>query len=578
MGLYQQGLASNPGQFIPPADFQSLDPNIQAYIQHVTYNQYMQQFQQQASNNSYAQIVSNVNKDNPYAANVPQIPQSVQQKQPEKEPVAEKPKQAMKKSLHCLAAAYGSDSESEDDDDDKENDENEETYSHPTGEMQVIIDKMALYVSKNGEQFEEIVKAKADPRFNFLNDGHEFNKYYREKIKEMKGGNAEKSAKKDDSDEKEKKEESEKRVVKKEKKVIAPVCFSIKKSKDDTPKEIKSALPVEDSDEEEENAAPTPPVVPAPASLVASLKQIAENKKIERQTFLEAKSTETRKYEKSGTTESKQSELRVEKPATKHSDLKQTNEKERDVVDQNQKLDVKTTTKGEENGSNGLDNEKTVRSRSGSKEMSPIKNGVLDGDDPILELIELTGEDIEDNSNNTAEGKLKNKLAAAKERLNAVSRLQLERKRKAAAFLKLKSTALPQQTPSEKQGSPLRGSSADVIDDTVKINRVEKQESDSGTSRSKSKSPLKMEMEARISISDDSEVERERRREKRKHKLRERSRTRDRDKVKKKKRERRKKSHKRKHSKSKHDKSKKKLMKSHRMSNSVENSCSSESS
>jgi hypothetical protein len=41
------------------------------------------------------------------------------------------------------------------------------------------------------------------------------------------------------------------------------VSFSIKKPKDDGPKEIKSALPVEESDEEEPNPPETPTVTPS---------------------------------------------------------------------------------------------------------------------------------------------------------------------------------------------------------------------------------------------------------------------------------------------------------------------------
>lgn len=45
---------------------------------------------------------------------------------------------------------------------------------------------------------------------------------------------------------------------------IAPVSFSIKKPKDEVPKEIKSALPVEESDDDHEDAtaAKTPPILP----------------------------------------------------------------------------------------------------------------------------------------------------------------------------------------------------------------------------------------------------------------------------------------------------------------------------
>ncbi|XP_054715820.1 splicing factor, suppressor of white-apricot homolog [Uloborus diversus] len=48
----------------------------------------------------------------------------------------------------------------------------------PSPDLLPIIDKMAEYVAKNGEDFETIVKSKNDPRFAFLNAGNEFNDYY----------------------------------------------------------------------------------------------------------------------------------------------------------------------------------------------------------------------------------------------------------------------------------------------------------------------------------------------------------------------------------------------------------------
>jgi hypothetical protein len=135
--------------------------------------------------------------------------------------------------------------------------------------------------------------------------------------------------------------------------LTAPVSFSIKKPKDDGPKEIKSALPVEESDEEEPNPPETATVTPAAD---------ATNK--------EAEST-------------------------------------------------KDTDPAHKNGT------------------------IFDGDDPILEMIDLTDDAEERKDAKRAEDKIKDKLAAAaREKMVSVARdraLQLERKKKAAAFLKLKS-------------------------------------------------------------------------------------------------------------------------------------------
>lgn len=51
----------------------------------------------------------------------------------------------------------------------------------PPQDQQVIIDKMASYVARNGNDFELIVKMKGDPRFSFLDTSHKYNPYYRHK-------------------------------------------------------------------------------------------------------------------------------------------------------------------------------------------------------------------------------------------------------------------------------------------------------------------------------------------------------------------------------------------------------------
>ncbi|KAJ8928908.1 hypothetical protein NQ314_018479 [Rhamnusium bicolor] len=397
LALFQQGQGGNPGQFVPPADFQSLDSNMQSYIQQLAYNQYAQQ--QQPNNNSYAQIVSNVNKDiNPYTAGMPQLLQNLPEKEDgdiSKNPIiystkqdenvikdpVEKTEVVVKKPLLSLAA-YGSGSESDSEDsseeEEKEVKENKIVYMVPTGETQTVIDKMAVYVSKNGEQFEDIVKAKSDQRFDFLNDDHKYNEYYRAKIRELKNQIKEKQEEKVVQN----KEAVLTKPVKREKKVIAPVSFSIKKAKEEQPKEIKSALPVEESDEEDaEN-------ITSATNTIASV------------------STTPSVASTIGNADSSKSPKEV----------------------------VEITIKNPEK-----DNDIREVVRDGKK------NGILDGDDPILEMIELTSGDISEDKRDAkrAEDKIKDKLAAAaREKLASVSRdraLQLERKKKAAAFLKLKS-------------------------------------------------------------------------------------------------------------------------------------------
>lgn len=183
-------------------------------------------------------------------------------------------------------------------------------YKIPTGEEQLVIDKMADYVNKNGLEFEDIIRAKKDARFEFLKDAHEYNKYYREKLRELMGeinkdvGNENKGEKSGKKKQVKEKILKESKATKKEKKVIgkllirivfyyfykniclffsAPVSFSIKKAKEDAPKEIKSALPVEESDDEEDEGSTqnshviTPQAAVVSTSLSSILAKMIEN-------------------------------------------------------------------------------------------------------------------------------------------------------------------------------------------------------------------------------------------------------------------------------------------------------------
>ncbi|XP_024944748.1 splicing factor, suppressor of white-apricot homolog isoform X2 [Cephus cinctus] len=157
----------------------------------------------------------------------------------------------------------------------------------PPADVQIIIDKMASYVAKNGRDFEAIVKNKGDPRFNFLELSHQYHGYYAHKLTMYEGAinprvltEEELLQKQEPQEEKQKKleelqkkqqrmEEVQKRVkmiqakkksdVKGEQntgnKQITTVSFSIKKPKEGeaTVMEKRSALPMEESDDESEN-------------------------------------------------------------------------------------------------------------------------------------------------------------------------------------------------------------------------------------------------------------------------------------------------------------------------------------
>lgn len=157
----------------------------------------------------------------------------------------------------------------------------------PPADVQIIIDKMASYVAKNGRDFESIVKNKGDPRFNFLELSHQYHGYYAHKLTIYEGAISPKVLteeellqKQEPQEEKQKKleelqkkqqrmEEVQKRVkmIQAKKKCdtkskqvpsgkqITTVSFSIKKPKDgeSTVIEKRNALPLEESDEEMEN-------------------------------------------------------------------------------------------------------------------------------------------------------------------------------------------------------------------------------------------------------------------------------------------------------------------------------------
>jgi hypothetical protein len=170
----------------------------------------------------------------------------------------------------------------------------------PPADVQIIIDKMASYVAKNGRDFETIVKNKGDPRFSFLELSHQYHGYYAHKLTIYEGAvnprvltEEELLQKQELQQEKQKKleelqkkqqrmEEVQKRVkmiqAKKKNEIsskqntskqITTVSFSIKKPKEGESSVIekRSALPLEESDDEadedkkEANSKPNSPEI-----------------------------------------------------------------------------------------------------------------------------------------------------------------------------------------------------------------------------------------------------------------------------------------------------------------------------
>ncbi|XP_048521985.1 serine/arginine repetitive matrix protein 2 isoform X2 [Dendroctonus ponderosae] len=402
-----------------PADFSRLDPNMQSYIHHLAWGHFVEQHKQvqdtqqpaaSADNNSYAQIVSNLNKDNvnPYSANVPLLPPI--------EPAKEEPKNtAENEGLLSLAAAYGSGSDS-DTSGSESDEESAEACSMPPTDMQTVIDKMAEYVSKNGEQFEAIIKQKQDHRFVFLNNDHKYHRYYKSKLESLSN--------------KAKAPQLKNPAPKpKQKKPIAPVSFSIKKPKEEPSKEIKSALPVEDSSEED-SCTDTGPKSPS------------ERLKLNNNTCSTTKEPANPKtiYNIGQTLPSQVEPDKEETQATSVEDLTASPPNPPKPPSSTPKRSRTPKKRSRSRTSSPVplkrakSRSKTPSTKPRTKKKSPAidmfeteeakkTNGGLD-DDPILELIDLENDD-----------------RTAKEKAEDAKARQLERKRKAAMFLKLKSVA-----------------------------------------------------------------------------------------------------------------------------------------
>ncbi|PNF25637.1 hypothetical protein B7P43_G00642 [Cryptotermes secundus] len=270
-----------------------------------------------------------------------------------------------------------------------------EMFTHPPPDMQLIIDKMASYVAKNGRDFEAIVRSKGDSRFAFLDVNHPFFQYYQHKLGVYEKlevpavcssvasvGSASGRMEVDDSsqdmnlmagagedsrDSSDKSSDGSRQENCKQRSKPAPVCFSIKKPKESEALllEKRSALPVEESSDEEEGQEKD-----------KDKAKVEEKKKVEENVIKEEK------------------EIKVEA----------------EVIDLTESTTIAqpvtaNTTTVEENGSS-------------SKE----KKGSAD-------------------KAKWAEERLKDRLAAAaREKIAAAARekqLQLERKRRAAAFLNM---------------------------------------------------------------------------------------------------------------------------------------------
>ncbi|XP_052739280.1 protein suppressor of white apricot isoform X2 [Bicyclus anynana] len=178
------------------------------------YNQYMAQSQMQAN------IQTNTQVNNTLA------------------PRTDKP--ASKSTGLSLMKNYNTDSDSDvsDFDDSSSTDSKDKPIIlTPPDDVKTVIDKMAAYVARNGDEFEEIVRSKCDPRFTFLEPDNLYHPFYKRLMQEKRGVDV---------------NGREKEQVTREKTPV--VSFSIKKHKEPDPILPKPALPYESSEDEDKQA------------------------------------------------------------------------------------------------------------------------------------------------------------------------------------------------------------------------------------------------------------------------------------------------------------------------------------
>ncbi|KAF0031325.1 hypothetical protein F2P81_015880 [Scophthalmus maximus] len=103
----------------------------------------------------------------------------------------------------------------------------------PPPDTQPVIDKLAEYVARNGLKFEASVRAKNDPRFDFLQSWNQYNTYYEFKknyFLQKEGKSMKESGTTDDGDKLES-DNSDKDMLSKAS--FAPICFAIRAKEND---------------------------------------------------------------------------------------------------------------------------------------------------------------------------------------------------------------------------------------------------------------------------------------------------------------------------------------------------------
>ncbi|XP_016308083.1 splicing factor, suppressor of white-apricot homolog [Sinocyclocheilus anshuiensis] len=127
----------------------------------------------------------------------------------------------------------------------------------PPPDIQPVIDKLAEYVARNGVKFESSVRAKNDPRFDFLQSWHQYNSYYefkkhyfmQKEVLSMQegsllynsGGDSTANCSSD-------KQQNEGKLIKVS---FAPICFAIKSKENDLLPLEKNRVRLDDDSDED---------------------------------------------------------------------------------------------------------------------------------------------------------------------------------------------------------------------------------------------------------------------------------------------------------------------------------------
>ncbi|KAF3428095.1 hypothetical protein E2986_10121 [Frieseomelitta varia] len=286
----------------------------------------------------------------------------------------------------------------------------------PPADVQIIIDKMASYVAKNGRDFEAIVKNKGDPRFNFLELSHQYHGYYAHKLTIYEGAVNPKVLTEEELLQKQKpQEEKQKKLEELQKK---------QQRMEEVQKRVK---------------------------------MIQAKKKCEPKLKETATATSTTTTAMSTNAEG------VKQVTTVSFSIKKPKDGDTGVIEKRNALPLEESD-DEMEGESKDGNSKPSSPQESNEQSSLSSVGIpVDKDGGVWksekkwknedkELVDLTDEILEDCQkeirHKQAEDRIKDKLvAAARDKLAATSRerqLQLERKKKAAAFLsQIQSSSLP---------------------------------------------------------------------------------------------------------------------------------------